>query len=836
MSGADCDGTAVLRVEDLAMLTGRRRYVDDIEPRGTLHLAMVRSRVAHGKIDRIDATAATAHPGVHAVLTGETLERLIHPTPITWSHIPGQRSTGSIAMATDKVRYVGHIVAAVVADSRAEAEDAAETVLVDIAPLPAVIDVEEALRPGTPLLHEHWPDNVLAVDRRAVGDVATALDKAPHVEELELRVGRAFACPLETRAVVADWTSSDRATPTGEGSGRLELTATTQSPNRLREVLAEVLGIPLSDIRIKVPSVGGGFGAKANYYGEEIIAAVASRVCRRPVKYVEDRSESFVATSHAREARMRIVIGARPDGSVLGYRNEVVGTLGGELSSVGMGPIWVSTHAGLGSYAVQHAEITVTGVMTNRTPFGSYRGWGSPMANFAIERAVDAVAGSLGLDPVEVRLRNMIPPASMPYDNGLGWRLDSGDYPNALRRLRDAVAELGWLEERGHARAQGGRVGIGYANFVEATGVGNSRAMAERLDMDQGGFDESVVRLDSTGTVQVRTGQTSIGQGVETTLAQVCAETLGARIDHVRVITGDTDSCPYTGYGTAGCRTAAVSGSSVVLASRILADRIRETASHLLDTPVDDLTIRDSAVHSPSGERVTFGEIGMAAYRRIDRLPPTQAPTLEARSVWDPVDRTFGYGSVAVMVEVDGETGITSVLRYHVIDDCGKVVNSAVVDGQIMGAFVQILGSSLMEVLRYGDDGQPVTTSFDDYFLPLAADAPRMSVEHLETLPPDVPSGSKGVGEAGTIAGMAAIAQAVEDALSDGFGWIRSIPIDPSHVLQRIDLQQTRSRLGYEPGSGARPAAQAGGPPSLGTAAETGRTDDEHPSPSSTRR
>ena len=826
MSSDGHDSQRVLRSEDDGLLDGSRVFIDDLEPRGTLHLAMVRSPVAHAGILSIDTADARSMPGVHTVLTGEDIARHALPTPIGWEHIPGQRRTGSLAMAIDKVRYVGHVIAAVVADGRAAAEDAAEAVEIEYDVLPAVMDVDAARRDDAPPIHESWPDNVLAVDQQSSGDGRAALQTAGIVVDLELTIGRAFGCPLETRGVIADWGLAGQGRAgqgragqgragqgragqgrAGQGRarrsgsvGRLVVDINSQSPNRVREVLAQVLGISISDILVRVPAIGGGFGSKANYYGEEIIATIASKICGRPVKYIEDRSESFVATSHAREAQMSVSIGADRDGTVVAYRNDVVGILGGEVSSVGMGPVWVSTRAGIGSYQVPNADITTTGVMTNRTPFGSFRGWGSPIANFAIERAIDALADQLAVDPVELRLKNMVRADQMPFRNGLGWRLDSGDYPEALRRARRSVTDAGWFDEVEGARAEGRFVGVGFANFVEATGVGNSRKMSS-LPMDQGGFDEAAVRMDSTGTVQVFTGQTAMGQGIETTLAQVCAAVLGANLDDVRVLFGDTDSCPYTGYGTGGCRTAPVAGSSVTLASRELRTQVLDVASSLLGLPTSDLTVSESAVSGPAGERVSFADIGMAAYRKLDRLPEHHSPTLHARAVWDPVDRTIGYGSIAVMVEVCADTGIATVLRYHAVDDCGYVVNPAIVDGQIMGAFVQVLGSSLMEELRYDDDGNPVSTSFKDYLVPLAADVPTMSIEHMETLPPDVPSGSKGVGEAGTIAAMSAIAQAVEHALPGGYGWIRSIPLSPESLLSHINTALSHPALSHTDGS-----------------------------------
>ncbi|MGH1491229.1 MAG: xanthine dehydrogenase family protein molybdopterin-binding subunit, partial [Acidimicrobiales bacterium] len=383
MSAGGDTSKRILRTEDDGLLDGSRTFIDDMEPRGTLHLAMVRSSVAHAHILSIDTADARSMPGVHAVLTGDDLAKHTSPTPIGWEHIPGQRQTGSLAMATDKARYVGHIIAAVVADGRAAAEDAAEAVVIEYDVLPAVMDLAAAQSDDAPLIHDSWPDNVLAVDRHSSGDGRAALETADTVVDLQLNIGRAFGCPLETRGMIADWGLASQTNGSRSGSvGRLVIDINSQSPNRVREFLAQVLGVSISDILIRVPAIGGGFGAKANYYGEEVIAAIASKVCGRPVKYIEDRFESFVATSHAREAQMSVAIGADSDGTVVAYRNDLIGTLGGEVSSVGMGPVWVSTRAGTGSYQVPNAEITTTGVMTNRTPFGSYRGWGSPIANF----------------------------------------------------------------------------------------------------------------------------------------------------------------------------------------------------------------------------------------------------------------------------------------------------------------------------------------------------------------------------------------------------------------------------------------------------------------------
>ncbi|MGD9795102.1 MAG: xanthine dehydrogenase family protein molybdopterin-binding subunit [Acidimicrobiia bacterium] len=784
------------RKEDVALLDGSAQFIDDIEPRGTLHAAMLRSSEAHARILSIDTTEALAVPGVRYILTGADLRALTAPTPITWAKVANSRSTGSHAMATTKVRYVGHIVAAVVATSRAIAEDAAQLVEVNYEPLPAVLGLDEALAPDAPRVHEGWPDNVLGEEVRTCGDWATALAEADVIVDEELHVGRDFACPLETRGVVASWEGFANK---GDGVGRqrLEVWLSCQSPHRVREVLAEVLGVRLSDVRVRVPHVGGGFGSKANYYGEEIIVSLLSRLVGRPVKYIEDRVESFVATSHARQQRIRVQLAARADGTLLGLKSEVHGYLGGELSNVGMGPVWVATGSTPGPYRIPHIQITATGVMTNRTPYGSYRGWGHPKANFAMERALDALAYRLGISPIEVRLINMRSPEELPGDNGMGWTLDSGDYAAALRQCRRSVADRGWLDWQTTRRNDGSLVGIGYASFIEATGVGNSRKMATGLAMDQGGFDECVIRLDSTGTITVFTGQTDIGQGITTTLAELCADVLGARPADVRVVTGDTDACPYTGYGTGGCRTASVTGSAITIAAKDLRQQlIRLGAARLMVSPADtEIVDSEVRVASDPTRRIGFDELGFAAYRRLDLHPEGVLPVLEARAVWDPVDRTYGYGSVAVMVEIDPDTGIPNARQYLMVDDCGKVVNPVIVDGQIMGGFVQALGGALLSELVYAPDGQPLCTTFKDYLVPTAIDAPRMAVEHRRTDPVWAPSGSKGIGEAGTICAFSAIAQAVEDAVGgERTTWATTLPIRPDRILARLDPRLDRGR------------------------------------------
>ncbi|MGE3445893.1 MAG: xanthine dehydrogenase family protein molybdopterin-binding subunit [Acidimicrobiia bacterium] len=771
-------GAAPPRRSDPMLVQGGVRFVDDIEPAGTLHLAMVRSPYAHAEIRSIDASAALEHPGVHAVLTGRELAGLVTgPQPVGWQQIDNQRPGPTWAMAIDKVRYCGQIVAAVVAESRALAEDACELVDVDYEPLPAVMTVADALAPDAPRLVPEWPDNVFASQAYGTGDVERAFADADVTISTKLSFGRQFGCPLETRGCVAEW----------DDAGRLELWINSQSPNRSREVLSEVLGVPINAVRVRVPGIGGGFGSKANYYGEEIITSLLAKIVGRPVKYIEDRSESFVATSHAREQEIEVELAADREGNLLGLRSHVDAVLGGEISSVGMGPPWLGAVSVPGPYRIKNLSLSVRGVMTNRTPYGSYRGWGAPKAAFIMERAIDKLAAELGMPANEIRRKNLVSPDEMPYANGIFATLDSGQYARCLEIAESRLESDGWYAWRDQARAEGRLVGIGFACFVESTGVGPSRVM-EKLGVKQGGFDEAVVRMDSNGSITVFTGQTEMGQGMTTALAQVCADELNVSIDRITVVSGDTDSCPYTGYGTGGSRVAAISGVSTRIATVELKEQLLSIAAHQLEAAVEDLEIGEEGayVRGVPDRRLPLEQIARSAYRTLSGLPDGTAPTLVGRAVFDPVSLTYSNGCAAAVVEIDQATGTPRVVGFVMVDDCGTVINPQIVEGQLHGGIAQAIGGALYEDLLYTDDGQPQTTSFMDYLLPTAAELPPFTIDHLETPAPNVPGGMKGVGEAGTVPTFAAIAGAVDDALGQGFV-VRRVPISPEVLLAELD-------------------------------------------------
>ena len=773
-------GARVPRTEDPRLLAGRGEFIDDVVLPGMLEAAVLRSPYPHARILGIEVGAALALPGVHAVITGADLRRACAgPQPVIWRMIPDQRMTDEYALATDKVRYVGQGVAAVAAVDRYVAEDALELIEVDYQPLPAVSTLDEALAGGAPLLYEDWPDNVSCRTVIPRGDVDAAFAEADVVVSETLHWGRQMGTPLETRGTVATWDPF---------TDRLEIWMSTQAPNLARDLLSEVLGLPVERIRVRTPDVGGGFGNKFDFYAEDVVAAVLSKECGHPVKLIEDRPESFVATAHSREQRIEVSAAATADGRITGLRGTVHGVLGGVLGTVGAGPCWATAGVMTGPYDIPNSEVGMVGVVTNRPPYGSYRGWGAPKANFAHERIVEAVARRLDLPANEVRRRNLVPPDAFPYPSPV-FVYDSGRYAECLELAERAVAERGWAERVTAAGAEGRSLGIGYSFHVEMTAAGPTRLL-NAVGMQHSGFDEEVVRIDSGGGVTVRTGLSAMGQGLHTALAQVTADTLGVPLESVTVISGDTQNCPFTGYGTGGSRGAAVGGGALVRAATRLRARVLRIAGEILEVSPDDLTVQDgliSVTGTPGAPAVTMRDIGDAAYRRLaGRLPIEDMPTLEERVVFDPENVAFSYGTTAVLVEVDRETGQVTPLGYLIAHDCGTVINPMIVDGQLHGGAAQGLGGALFEEIHYDPEGQPLTTTFMDYLLPRAPDLPEFETLHMSTVAGHIPGGFKGMGEAGTIGAASAVAAAVDDALRDLGVHVTRLPITPERLLTLI--------------------------------------------------
>jgi aerobic carbon-monoxide dehydrogenase large subunit len=775
-------GRRMPRREDAELLTGQGRFVGDLHRPGMLHAAFLRSPFPHAKITSIDADGARAMPGVHAVLSGSDLPDDLGAQPNT--HLFGERETPYYALARDRARYAGEPVAMVVAESPYLAEDARDEVLVDWEPLPSVGDAELALKEGAPLVwpDRDWPDNVCATFEKEMGDVDRAFAEADVVVTERYRIQRQFACSLEGRGVLAEW---DR------NVDELTLWTSSQIVHIARDLLSAVLGLPEHRIRVLVPRIGGGFGAKFHFYNEETAVALAARATGRPVRWVEDRMESFVATVHARQQHVEFSMAAREDGTITGVKGDLIGDMGAAMHTVGYGPLWLTSVMLTSVYEIPNARVRARAVVTNKTPLGSYRGWGQPQANFVVERTVDRLAKELGIDRADLRRRNFIPPDRLPRKS-LHHTLDSGDYRACLDRAMELVDERRWPERQAELREQGRHVGIGISFYTENSALGPSRMLNEG-GVQQGGYDIARVRVEPGGEVTLYTGLCEMGQGVTTALAQVCADNVGVHPDQVHVVHGDSSQVPYTGYGTGASRGASVGGAAVMKAARAAREKVLRIAGHMLEASPEDLEAEDGRIFvrgTPSAQ-VTMADIGRAAYIRAIELPDGEDPGIETVEAFDPPQFAWPYGANVAVVEVDVETGEVSFLDYIYVHDCGTIVNPTIVEGQIQGGVAQGIGAALFEALPYDDDGQPLFATFMEYVLPTAAELPRLAMEHQHTPSPNIPGGMKGVGEAGAIGSPSAVVAAIEDALEPYGARITETPVTPAAIVEMV----TRTEL-----------------------------------------
>lgn len=760
-------GQSVPRVEDDRLLRGEGRFVDDLEPEGALEAAFLRTPHAHARIASIDASAGLALDGVVAVIDGRSaalapmvfaIAELI-PAPVREAVDPLVRVHPMPALATEKVTYVGQPVAMVVAESRYLAEDALELIDVEYEPLPAVVDPEAALAPGAPRLEDDWEDNLAIAFAATKGDAGAAFAEAAVVVEERFRSHRHVAAPIETRGVVASADPVD---------GRLTVWASTQTPHLLRDFLAGALGLDREQLRVVAPDVGGGFGLKGSIYPEDLLVPYAARRLGRPVKWIEDRSENLMASTHGREQVHDIALAADGDGRILAVRDRMLLNCGA-FNTLGLVVPYNSVTHLLGPYAIEHARIDVRCALTNTGITAPYRGAGRPEAVFAMERAIDRLAAALELDPAELRRRNLIAADAMPYATGLVYRdgapqvYDSGDYPRLFERCAELVGEL----------PEGEHIGVGYAAYVEGTGLGP--------------FESASVTVEPGGRVRVETGGASQGQGHRTTLAQIAADALGVAIEDVTVVGGDTGALAH-GFGTIASRTLVVAGSAVEVAARTVRERAIELAARVLEIGPADLELRDGRIEVRGDPRsgITLAELA-GALSPFNPGRPAGAPAdLRETSVYRPPTVTYAAGVHAAVVRVDVETGEVELLRYVVSHDCGRVVNPMIADGQIVGGVMQGIGGALYEHLAYDDDGQLHSGSFLDYLLPTASEAPQFALAHLDVPSPLNALGVKGLGEGGAIGPMAAIANAVEDALRELGVVIRETPLSPERVRTLI--------------------------------------------------
>ena len=778
-------GQRVKRREDPRLIQGRGTYVDDVKIAGMRHLAFKRSDVAHGRIRSIDTRAAEALDGVEAVFTGAQIARFLAPMPIgTPFPSPEHR-----AVAVDVVRFVGDPVAVVVACDRYVARDAADAVAVDYDPLPAVVDPETAMTGEPALLHADFPNNVAlgplpagtGVGRKgAVDDTAVdaAFEAADVVIAQRMVNQRLAPSSIEARGVVAHYEP---------GREALTIWSSSQNPHILRTFVAQMLGLGQDRVRAIAPEVGGGFGAKINVYGEEYVAAALSKRLGLPLKWIEDRSEAFLATVHGRGLTADVELAATRAGKVLGLRMRIVADVGAYNMLLTAGVPTNSMTMANATYAFPAVRATLTEVFTNKTPTDAYRGAGRPEAAYFVERAMDMLARELAMDPAELRRKNFIRPDQFPYKTEMGAVYDSGDYEKALDH---ALRVAGWdrlRRVRDAARADGRLVGLGLSMYVEICGMGPSSSLPP------GGWEHSQVTVERDGRISATTGASPHGQGNETTFAQMLADQFGVPLEHVTIHHGDT-AVVKQGIGTFGSRSQAVGGAALHEAGAKVKTKMAKFAAALLEAHESDLVFENGtiAVRGAPASARPFAEVAAWAYRPL-RLPEGLTPGLSDEAFFEPRNNTYPFGCHVAMLEIDRETGEPRLLKMVAVDDAGHLVNPLIVEGQIHGGLAQGIGQALIEEVAYGPDGQPLTASFMDYALPRASDFPRFELDNTVTPTPVNPLGAKGVGEAGTIGSTPCIVNAAVDALS-GFG-VRHLDmlLRPEKLWRIIHGQSARS-------------------------------------------
>jgi carbon-monoxide dehydrogenase large subunit len=722
--------------------------------------------------------AARALPGVAAVLTGADIAREVKPVR-AGSRMPAYKVTSFPALAQGTARYTGEAVAMVAAESRYLAEDALDLIMVEYEPLPAVAVMEEAAAPGAPVLHAEAGDNVLVAREFAQGDVEAALAGAHLVVRERFRFHRHAAVCMENRGALAEYASA---------TGTLTLRSSAQCPGLIRDVLADLLDLPEHLIRVVAEDVGGGFGAKASLYPEEIAVCVMARRLGRPVKWIGDRREDLLATSQAWDEIIEAELGVAADGAILALRAEVMADVGAYSIypwTAGIEPVQTISFLP-GPYRVPHYRGRTRGVATCKAPMGPYRGVGRPPAVFVMEGLLDRAARRLGMDPTDLRLRNFIREADFPYRSPSGIVWDRSSFTETLLQAREA---LGWeaaREEAARARAGGRWVGVGIASYVELTGIGSAIPVSPGMLVPTG-TEAATVRVDPSGSVTAVFGIASHGQGLETTLAQVVADELGVPLGAVRVLHGDTALSAY-GTGTYASRSTVLAGGAGILASRDLREKMLRIGAHLLEAHPSDLVVEDGrvAVRGLPDRCVTVRDIARAAYGGRRRLPPDVEPGLEATRFYDPYYGTASNATHVAVVEVDPGTFQVRILRYLVAEDCGRIINPLVVDGQVHGGVAQGVGAALLEEIVYDGAGQLLTGTLMDYLVPSACEVPAVEVLHVETPSPTTLGGFRGMGEGGTIGAGAAIASAVSDALAGIGAEVNELPLSPERLFRQI--------------------------------------------------
>jgi len=775
--GAKLFGASVRRKEDPRFLRGEGRYVDDIKLPGMLHAAFVRSPHGHARILSVKTDAARRLAGVAHVFAFADLERWMKPLPLFGAVPPGlaarvdvtMKQVPQLALARDRVLFVGEIVAMVLATSRAVAEDGCELVDVEYDPLPAVADMVGASEPGALVLHPEWGDNVAVRFATGFGDADAAFREADVTARERFSIQRYVGMPIETRGAIASWDPRD---------GTLTTWNATQVVHFVQQGLVAALGLPPHKIRVIAPDVGGGFGTKANGYPEDLLIPAAAIAARRPVKWTEDRHEHMMAAAHARHQVHDIEIAARRDGTMLAVRDRIWLDLGAYNSWGIVLPYNTVAHL-LGPHRIPNFSVECRAVVTNKTPNAPYRGAGRPETVFAMDRIVDCLARELRMDPAELRRKNYLTAADMPYELDIPYRdgnrlvYDSGDFRAGLEAALSAIDYEALRAEQAALRATGIHRGIGISGYVEGTAIGP--------------YEGAVVRLDASGRAVVATGACCQGQGHETSFAQIAADALGVPFDWVTVVGGDTAAIPF-GVGTFASRSAVNAGSSIHVAAGKVRDKVAEAAAALLEAAPADIEIADGvvSVKGAPASSVPLARVIQAALPTFAR-PGVASPDFEATVYHHQPTVTYTSAVHVAHVEVDTGTGAVRLLRYLVAHDCGKVINPVIVEGQIHGGVAQGVGGALLEEMVYDEQGQLLTGTFMDYLVPTAMELPPIETVHLEYPSPRNPLGLKGIGEGGAISPPAAIANAVEDALSPFGARVTRTPLGPSVVLGLLE-------------------------------------------------
>lgn len=772
-------GASVTRKEDGRFLTGRGKYTDDITLAGQTYAAFVRSPYPHATIGKIDASKALALRGVHAVYAGADLKSGgVNPIPPGWLHA-GIQIGDRYPMAVDTARFFGEPVAVVIADSPGLARDAAELVNVAYTPLPAVASGAGALAKGAPQLHSNATGNVAFTWQ--LGDAAAtegAISKAATVVRQHLVNTRLIPNAIEPRACNATYDAAN---------DELTLYVTSQNPHVHRLIMgAFVLGIPEQRFRVVAPDVGGGFGSKIFIYPEEVVACWASKKLHRPIKWTATRSESFVSDSHGRDHDTDVEMAFDSAGKIVGLRVKTVANMGAYFTLFAPAvPTYLYGTLLSGQYDIPAIHVSVTAAYSNTVPVDAYRGAGRPEATYVLERTLDVAAAKMGIDPAELRRKNLVPPSKFPYQTAVALQYDSGNYEPALDKALGMVDYAGLRATQTSQRASGKYIGIGLSTYIEACGLAPSHVVGS-LGAQAGLYESGAVRIHPTGKVTVLTGSHSHGQGHETTFAQIVAHELGCSLDDVEVVHGDTARIPF-GMGTYGSRSGAVGGTALYLSLQKVKEKGRKIAAHQLEAAPDDVEFADGKyfVKGSPNKAKGFGEIALAAYL-AHNIPSDMEPGLDSTSFFNPSNFVFPFGAHVAVVEVDAETGHVTLKRYIAVDDFGNVINPMIVDGQLHGGIAQGVAQALWEHGVYDAAGQLTSGSMMTYALPKAAGLPMYETARTVTPSPVNPLGVKGAGEAGTIASTAAVANAVVDALS-GFGITHlDLPLTPERIWSAI--------------------------------------------------